>query len=160
MKILVKRTFNNKLYCISHIYVDGVYICDAIEDTDRGLDNSMSVSDIKKKKVYAQTAIPTGTYDLTIDIISPKFYQKPYYKSFCNGYVPRVLNVKGFDGILIHKGVNQNSSAGCLIVGYNTIKGQVTNTQQAFEKLYKLFKQAKNKKEKMTITYERTYKVS
>ena len=145
MKILVKRTFNNKLYCISHIYVDGVYICDAIEDTDRGLDDSMSVNDIRKKKVYAKTAIPTGTYDLTIDIISPKFYQKPYYKSFCNGYVPRVLNVKGFDGILIHKGVNQNSSAGCLIVGYNTIKGQVTNTQQAFEKLYQLFKQAKNK---------------
>lgn len=159
MKILVKRTFNNNLYCISHIYVDGVYVCDAIEDTDRGLDDSMSVSDIKKKKVYAQTAIPTGTYDLTIDIISPKFYQKPYYKFFCNGYVPRVLNVKGFEGILIHKGVNQNSSAGCLIVGYNTIKGQVTNTQKAFEKLYKLFKEAKNKKEKMTITYVRTYKV-
>ena len=160
MKILVKRTYNNKLYCISHIYVDGVYICDAIEDTDRGLDDSMSVNDIRKKKVYAKTAIPTGTYDLTIDIISPKFYQKPYYKSYCNGYVPRVLNVKGFDGILIHKGVNQNSSAGCLIVGYNTIKGQVTNSQQAFEKLYKILKQAKNKKEKMTITYERTYKVA
>ena len=159
MKILVKRTFNNKLYCISHIYVDGVYVCDAIEDTDRGLDDSMSVSDIKKIKVYAQTAIPTGTYDLTIDIISPKFYQKPYYKSFCNGRVPRVLNVKGFDGILMHGGKDEKSSAGCLIVGYNTIKGRVTNSQQAFEKLYKLFKQAKDKKEKMRITYERTYKV-
>ncbi|MBP3619246.1 MAG: hypothetical protein J6J24_01150 [Clostridia bacterium] len=160
MKVNVVRRYNNSKYCIGDLYVDGVWFSNTIEDTDRGLDNSMSVSDIKKKKVYAQTAIPTGTYDLTIDIISPKFYQKPYYKSFCNGYVPRVLNVKGFDGILIHKGVNQNSSAGCLIVGYNTIKGQVTNTQQAFEKLYKLFKQAKNKKEKMTITYERTYKVS
>ena len=159
MKVNVVRRYNNSKYCIGDLYVDGVWFSNTIEDTDRGLDNSMSVSDIKKKKVYAQTAIPTGTYDLTIDIISPKFYQKPYYKSFCNGYVPRVLNVKGFDGILIHKGVNQNSSAGCLIVGYNTIKGQVTNTQQAFEKLYKLFKQAKNKKEKMTITYERTYKV-
>ena len=160
MKVNVVRRYNNSKYCIGDLYVDGVWFSNTIEDTDRGLDNSMSVSDIKKKKVYAQTAIPTGTYDLTIDIISPKFYQKPYYKSFCNGYVPRVLNVKGFDGILIHKGVNQNSSAGCLIVGYNTIKGQVTNSQQAFEKLYKLFKQAKNKKEKMTITYERTYKVS
>lgn len=159
MKVNVVRRYNNSKYCIGDLYVDGVWISNTIEDTDRGLDDSMSVNDIRKKKVYAKTAIPTGTYDLTIDIISPKFYQKPYYKSFCNGYVPRVLNVKGFDGILIHKGVNQNSSAGCLIVGYNTIKGQVTNTQQAFEKLYQLFKQAKNKKEKMTITYERTYKV-
>lgn len=159
MKVNVVRRYNNSKYCIGDLYVDGVWISNTIEDTDRGLDDSMSVNDIRKKKVYAQTAIPTGTYDLTIDIISPKFYQKPYYKSYCNGYVPRVLNVKGFDGILIHKGVNQNSSAGCLIVGYNTIKGQVTNSQQAFEKLYQLFKQAKNKKEKMTITYERTYKV-
>lgn len=160
MKVNVVRRYNNSRYCIGDLYVDGVWFSNTIEDTDRGLDNSMSVSDIKKIKVYSQTAIPTGTYDLTIDIISPKFYQKPYYKSFCNGRVPRVLNVKGFDGILIHKGVNQNSSAGCLIVGYNTIKGQVTNTQQAFEKLYKLFKEAKNKKEKMTITYVRTYNVS
>ena len=158
MKILVKRTFNNKLYCISHIYVDGVYVCDAIEDTDRGLDDSMSVSDIKKIKVYAQTAIPTGTYDLTIDIISPKFYQKPYYKSFCNGRVPRVLNVKGFDGILMHRGKDEKSSAGCLIVGYNTIKGQVTNSQQAFEKFYKFLEEANKKKEKITIEITRTYK--
>lgn len=159
MKVLVKRIFNNSLYCISHIYVDNVYICDAIEDTDRGLDDSMSVADIRKNKVYAQTAIPTGTYYLTLNIISPKFYKKPYYKSFCNGYLPRVLNVKGFDGILIHRGANQNSSAGCLIIGYNKIKGQVINSQQAFEKLYKLLKQANDKKDIITITYERTYSV-
>ena len=42
--------------------------------------------------------------------------------------MPRLLNVKGFDGILIHKGSNADSSAGCIIVGKNTVKGGVTNS--------------------------------
>ena len=68
---------------------------------------------------------------------------KPYYRKVCNGKVPRLLGVKGFDGILIHKGINQKSSAGCLIVGYNKIKGQVVQTELAFEKLYRLLSKAK-----------------
>lgn len=159
MEITVKRTYNCKTYCISHVYADGKYVCDAIEDVDRGLDDSMSVEQIKKKKVYAQTAIPTGTYKLSIDIQSPKFSLKPYYKTYCNGKVPRVLNVKGFEGILLHKGKNERSSAGCLILGYNTIKGRVTNSQQAFEKLYGILKEARKKGETLSITYSRTYKI-
>ena len=158
MNILVKRTYNNPTYCIGHLYVDGKYVCDTIEDTDRGLDDSMSVEQIKKTKVYAKTAIPTGTYDLTINVISQKFQKKPYYKSFCNGRLPRVLNVKGYDGILIHKGTTEKDSAGCLIVGYNNVKGMVVNSWIAFERLYGLLKEANNKKEKITITYERTFK--
>ena len=61
-------------------------------------------------------------------VISPKFSQKPDYKSFCNGKLPRLLNVKGFDGILRHKGSNADSSAGCIIVGMNTVVGGVTNS--------------------------------
>ena len=58
-------------YTISHIYVNGEYVCDAVEDYDRGLDQSMTLAEIRKRKVYKQTAIPTGTYELTMDIISP-----------------------------------------------------------------------------------------
>lgn len=61
-------------------------------------------------------------------VISPKFSMKAYYKNFCNGRMPRLLNVKGFDGILIHRGTNADSSAGCIIVGRNTIKGGVTDS--------------------------------
>lgn len=42
--------------------------------------------------------------------------------------MPRLLNVKGFDGILIHKGSTANNSAGCIIVGKNTVVGGVTNS--------------------------------
>lgn len=158
MKVLIKRIFNNQKYCISHVYVDGVYVCDAIEDTDRGWHNGMSDAYIRNNKVYAKSAIPVGTYDITLNIVSPKFNQKEYYHKFCGGKLPRVLNVPGFDGILWHRGRTEKDSAGCLILGYNTIKGQVTNSQQAFEKLYKILQEANKNGEKITAEYTRTYK--
>jgi len=134
-----------KMYQIGHLYVDGVYVCDTIEDVDRGLSQGMPLEQIKKIKVKSETAIPRGRYRVRIDIVSPKFSAKPYYWNYCKGKLPRLMDVPGFDGILIHKGVNQRSSAGCIIVGYNTVVGQVTQSQQAFEKLYALLKSATDK---------------
>ena len=129
------------LYSIGHLYdADGHYICDTIEDTDRGLTQDMPLDDIRRIKVKSKTAIPRGTYRVTLDVVSPKFSLKPYYKKFCGGKVPRLLDVPGFDGILIHKGVTEKSSAGCIIVGYNTIKGMVTRSQSCFERLYRILK--------------------
>lgn len=156
MKVEVRRSYNCQTYCIGHLYVDGQYICDTIEDVDRGLSSSMTLAEIQKKKVYKQTAIPTGLYSISMNTVSGTFSKKAYYKAFCGGKLPRLINVPGYDGILIHRGVNQDSSAGCLIVGYNTIKGQVTNSQQAFEKLYKLLKTAKGT---IKIEITRKYKI-
>ena len=138
MKIELIRTYNCKTYCIGHLYVDGKYVCDTIEDVDRGMTQTMPDVQLKKLKVPLQTAIPTGMYRVTLGVVSPKFSQKPYYRNFCGGRVPRLLTVPAFDGILIHMGSTEKSSAGCLIVGYNTIKGRVTDTQKAFEKLYNI----------------------
>lgn len=102
MKITVDRKYKKELYTISNLYVDGTWISNVIEDTDRGLKQTDSVASIKAKKVYAKTAIPSGTYKVTLDFTSPKFSKKEYYKKFCNGKVPRLCNVPGFDGILIH----------------------------------------------------------
>lgn len=148
--ILLKRIYKGENYTIGHIYIDGEYICDSIEDKDRGLTDQMSEQDIKKTKVVNETAIPTGTYKLTLDVVSPKFIQKLYYYNFCKGKLPRLLGVKGFNGILIHKGNTQKDSSGCIIVGYNKEKGKVINSQEAFEKLYKRLEQSRNK----TITIE------
>lgn len=158
MKIEMKRVFSNDRYTISHIYAYGVYVCDAIEDTDRGWNSGMSDAWIRNNKVYAKSAIPVGIYEVTLNVVSPKFSQKPYYKKFCGGRLPRLLNVPGFDGILMHRGKDEKSSAGCIILGYNTIKGQVTNSQQAFEKFYKILEEENKKKEKITIEITRTYK--
>ena len=157
MKIEVKRIFNCSTYCISHIYIDGKYICDGIEDTDRMLDDSMDENYIKSKKVYGKTAIPIGNYKMTIDVISPKFSQKKYYKYFCNGKLPRLEYVKGFSGILWHKGNTEKDSAGCLILGYNKIKGKVIDSQRAFETVYRMLDIAKRIGESIWVTYTRTY---
>ena len=151
MKLKLKRIYKGDTYTIGHLYAEGNYICDTIEDVDRGLTQDMPDDQIRRAKVKAQTAIPTGTYSITLNVVSQKFKKYSYYEGFCDGKLPRLLNVKGFDGILIHKGNTQNDSAGCIIVGYNKIKGKVVNSQQAFEKLYKILKLDKNN---ITITIE------
>ena len=147
MIITLKRIAmkKGKAWQIGHLYVDGVYVCDTIEDIDRGLTQGMPLEQIKKIKVKSETAIPRGRYRVRIDIVSPKFSAKPYYWNYCKGKLPRVMDVPGLDGILVHKGVSHRSSAGCIIVGYNTVVGHVTKSQEAFEKLYTLLKSAKDK---------------
>ena len=86
----------------------------------------MPLDQLKKMKVYGQTAIPTGEYEITLNIVSPKFSKYPFYQSSCQGRVPRLLNVKAFDGILIHVADGVRGSQlveGCLGVGLNKIKG-------------------------------------
>lgn len=145
MKITIDRKYKKSTYTISNMYIDGKWFCNTVEDTDRDLSNTMSPSYIRKVKDVNKngktddcvTAIPRGTYKVTLDVVSPKFSKKPYYKKFCNGKVPRLLNVPGFDGILIHCGSSAKSSAGCIIVGHNKIKGGVTQSEEVFEALYK-----------------------
>ena len=159
MKITLTRIYTCSTYTIGHLYVNGKYVCDTVEDTDRGLDQNMSIEQIKAKKVYKMTAIPTGTYKVTLDVKSPKFSQYDYYAKLCKGYLPRLLDVKGFEGVLMHCGSTAASSAGCLIVGYNTIKGCVTSSRKAFELLMQEYLMpAKKKGEKLEITIESKYK--
>ena len=164
MEVLVKRIFRGADYTIGHLYINGEYICDTVEDRDRMLDDSQTLDYIKKNKVYSKTAIPTGSYRLTMNVKSPKYSKKSYYVKYCNAYMPRLLNVKGYDGILLHgtDTATQHGtagwSAGCVIVGYNKVKGAVINTHDAFEKIYKILKKASDNGEKITIKITRTYK--
>lgn len=155
----VQKPKECRAYCISHVYINGKYSHDVIEDYDRGLDSSMNIDDIRAIKVYAKTAIPSGTYNVRMDIQSPSFSKKEYYYGFCRGYLPRLEKVKGYDGILMHCGIDENSSAGCLIVGENKVVGKVTNSKAVFERIYTLLKAAAKRGEKITYTITRKYKV-
>ena len=151
MELVVDRKWKKQDYTISNLTIDGKWFCNILEDTDRGLDNSMSVAEIKKFKKPSITAIPRGTYEVTLDVVSPKYSTNTFYKQVCNGKVPRLLNVKGFEGILIHAGNSSKDSAGCLLVGVNRVKGQVLNSRDTFKELYKLLKDKHDKGEKITI---------
>lgn len=132
MEILLKRIAKKNLYTIGKLYIDGVYFCDTIEDKDRGLSQSMPLEEIKKIKVPNETAIPTGTYNVTLNVVSPKFKDRAWAKPY-EGKVPRILNVPGFEGVLIHPGTDQNSTSGCVILGKNKIVGKVVESQATFK---------------------------
>lgn len=159
MKLRLVRIFNCKDYCIGKLYVNGKYFCDVIEDCDRGLDQKMSVKDIVKKKIKGLTAIPVGLYHIAMNIVSQKYSKKKFFNDLCKGRMPRLLSVSGYEGILIHPGNTAKDSEGCLIVGFNKIKGQVVNSTDTFVKLYALLSDAYNKKEDITIEITRNFKV-
>ena len=144
MEILVERKWKKPHYTIGVMSIDGKRFCETLEDVDRNLNSSMSVEQIKAIKKPNETAIPTGTYEVTLDIFSPKFGNKSFYKKTCNGKLPRILNVKGFDGVLIHCGNTNLDTSGCILVGRNLEKGKVLKSQETFEKLYKILKENKN----------------
>ncbi len=137
MKLTLNRRFKAPEYTIGDLYIDGQWFCNTLEDTDRDLSQDMLLTYIQNKKVKSQTAIPTGTYKVDMDTVSPKYsnYSKyPYAKQF-NAKMPRLLNVKGFEGILIHAGNTQKDTDGCILVGINKVKGQVINSQATWKKL-------------------------
>lgn len=149
MKLILERNWNKESYTIGKLYyIDEEtnakkYICDTLEDTDRRLTDSMNEDAIKQLKVYAKTAIPTGTYQITLNTVSPKYSKQTFYKKLCGGRVPRLLGVKGYDGILIHIGNSCSDTAGCILVGENKVKGRLIRSTKTFEKLYKILLSAK-----------------
>lgn len=134
--------------------INGVVVCNTLEDVDRGLDDDMPDWMIKNKKIPNVTAIPTGRYLIDMDTVSPRFSKYPFYMEVCKGKLPRLKNVKGYDGILIHCGVDHSNSSGCILVGLNKQVGKLTDSKETFKKIYKMMKKAHDKGEPIYITIE------
>lgn len=153
MELKLIRKVKNPSFTLGDLYVNGEYFSNTLEDTDRGLMDSMSLDEIKSKKVYGKTAIPKGTYDITLDVVSPKFKDRTWAK-FCDGKLPRLIDVKGYEGVLIHVGNRAEDTLGCILVGQNATSGFVNNSTDTFKRLYELLQDSKSKGEKLTIKIE------
>ena len=140
MNLTLERIFFSPTYTIGKLYIDGVYFCDTIEDVNRDLNKDGDLNDVGEGKVYSKTAIPFGKYQVIVNM-SPKFKR----------LLPRLLNVPHFDGVLMHNGTTEKSSAGCIILGKNTIKGQVTDSTRYMNELTNLLNEAQ-KTRKIYIT--------
>ena len=143
MEIRLKRIAKRETYTIGHLYIDGELFCDTLEDCDRGLRQDMSLPVIRAKKRAGVTAIPTGRYKVTLKVQSPRFSKKEMYQ-FCKGYLPRLVNVIGYEGVLIHVGNTAKDTEGCILVGKNTKVGKVLESRVTFVKLYERLKAAKD----------------
>lgn len=150
MELNLKRKYKDPKYTIGDLYINDKLFCNTIEDTDRGLKDSMTLTDIKAKKVYGQTAIPTGTYEIDMNTVSPKFKDRSWAKPY-GGKLPRLIGVKGFDGVLIHVGNTAEDSLGCILVGKNTVKGKVKESTTTFNKLMTLLLKAHLKGETINL---------
>lgn len=153
MKILIDRKWKKNEYTIGKLYVDSVFFSNTLEDKDRGLTSSMSLEEIKKEKKAGETAIPTGTYKIRMDISSLRFSKSNWYIKNCNGArMPRLKDVPGYDGVLIHCGNTAKDTEGCILVGKNDVKGMVTKSKDYFLKLYNIMYAAYKKGENIEIT--------
>lgn len=132
MKLTLNRKFRCSTYTIGDLSINGNFFCNTIEDTVRELpavcpNTPDDCSCTCKEKIYAKTAIPAGTYKVTLQY-SPKYKKK----------MPYLHDVPHFIGILIHSGNTEVDSAGCIIVGNNTVKGKVLESRATFQKLYSI----------------------
>lgn len=151
MELTLIRKEKTPIYTIGDLLINNEYFCNTLEDTDRGLSDSMSEIEIKSKKVYGKTAIPTGTYEINMSAVSPKFKDRNWAKPY-GGKLPRILDVKGYEGVLIHVGNKAEDSLGCILCGKHTKRGQLTESTAIFNRLMRILLQAHLKGEKIILT--------
>jgi len=129
--------------------VEGVrtFLCYTLEDEYR--DN----------KVYSETRIPAGIYEIRFRTVGG-FHAK-YSKRFQDIHkgMLHVVDVPGFDYILIHCGNTDEHTAGCLLVGdtqnNNMVEedGFIGRSTAAYKRIYPKIAKALEQGEEVTITY-------
>jgi hypothetical protein len=130
MHILVERVLSDADSTVSEVFVDGVKVCYGLED------------EYRETKVYGRTRIPAGKYKIGLRRIGD--FHKRYglrYPGMHEGML-QILDVPNFDFILIHCGNNDADTAGCLLVGEDSITThggmKLINSSNAYRKLYRL----------------------
>ncbi len=144
MKITIERTWKKADYTIGRMFINGQRFCNTLEPIDRGLHQKMKTDDIKRTKECfrkGKVAIPEGSYTVSISW-SPRFKTN----------LPRLKDVPGFEGILIHQGNTVANTSGCILVGHNTVKGKVMDSRRTLNSLILLIRKAEMKNEPIVLT--------
>ncbi|MCQ2221132.1 MAG: DUF5675 family protein [Prevotella sp.] len=136
MIIQIERKWKKETYTIGRLLVNGEFLCNTLELKDVGLTKRMPLAEIKAKKVFGETAIPTGKYRIDYRM-SWKFDKKRAY----------LVDVPAFVGIMIHEGNTRADTLGCILVGMNTEKGTVTDSKHWLGILNKKIEEAIEKGE-------------
>ncbi|PCJ52343.1 MAG: hypothetical protein COA70_12515 [Planctomycetota bacterium] len=128
MKITVNRFVSDDESTISNIAIDGQDECFGLED------------EYREVKVSAETRIPAGNYKVALrkegrlhnsySLRFPKIHRGMLH----------VLDVPGFQWILIHCGNTEVDTAGCLLVGSSAVtekgKMSIASSGSAYENFY------------------------
>ena len=117
---LIRKEFTNTS-TIGELSIDGTFFCYTLEDVVRDKNNDGDLDDTGEAKVYGKTAIPKGKYEVIINY-SNRFKQQ----------MPLLLNVKGFEGIRIHKGNTAEHTHGCILLGKSKSKNFIGVSNLAY----------------------------
>ena len=119
MKLKLVREIGSDTATLGKLYVDGVFECHTLEDSDRKLESG-------GVKVYGKTCIPRGTYQVVVTP-SARFKRN----------LPLLLNVTQFEGVRIHTGNTSENTDGCILVGSSVVNADfIKDSQTAFNKLF------------------------
>lgn len=120
MKLKIVREIKNDICTIGSLFINEKFFCYTLEDKDRELKQSDSLLYIQAKKIFGLTAIPSGTYKVIVN-------QSPKFKRM----LPRILDIKGFDGVLLHRGNSASDSLGCILIGYKKGENSIYESTKA-----------------------------
>ena len=131
MKIEVKRDVRNEKFTLGKMYIDGEFFCYTLEDPVRQAG----------VKIYGDTAIPAGKYEVTIT-----------YSNHFKKLLPLINEVPGFEGVRIHGGNSADDTNGCILIAKNrdSIRGIIWGS--LFADFTARVKAAVNNKQQVYIT--------
>ncbi|TGE23547.1 DUF5675 family protein [Hymenobacter metallicola] len=132
MHLTLKRTTFTSESTIGQLSIDGQFECYVLEDVVRKPSTT---------KVYGKTAIPAGTYPVTIT-----------HSNRFGRLMPLLGGVPGFAGIRIHSGNTAADTEGCLLVGTTQARDFVGNSRTAYARLYMKIKAAIDRGNQVTIS--------
>jgi len=144
LELEILRKFFAETYTVGRFFVDGVKLCDTLEDKVRELhdiNHDGDYTDPGEGKVYGETAVPCGRYKVVVSM-SPKLKRR----------LPQILDVPGFTGIRIHALKSAKGSEGCPGVGENKIKGQLVNGPYYETRIIQIIDQATKEGRETFIT--------
>jgi hypothetical protein len=118
INLLLERFYLGTKYTVGRLAVDGMYLCDTIEDIVRDLNKDGDLDDTGEGKIPKYTAIPFGRYRVLVTR-SPKFKRD----------LPEILDVHNFTSIRMHAGNSADDTEGCVLVGENKIKGHLVRSR-------------------------------
>lgn len=147
---LVRKDFGDT-YTGGEFQVEGMIFGDSMEPRSRHLSKDMPLSEIKAKKVYGKTAIPTGRYELEWRE-SPSLKDRSYAKDY-GGKFPYLKDVPGWKDVMIHPFNYGTESKGCIAVGERWKPGVIIKATEGYTALMDYYlKPAFEKGQKVYIT--------
>lgn len=138
---LFRKTMDNPKY-----QWDLQFLCFTLED------------EYRTKKVYGETRIPAGTYE--IKLRNGGGFHEKYKKRYPKIHKGMLWlqDVPGFEYVLIHTGNKEDDTAGCLLVGDTscqniTKKGFIGSSSAAYKRIYPMIAETIEAGETVKITY-------